>query len=1221
MNIYLLFSKTICQALQKALLIFGLGLFTFVSQAQIIEVTINFPSVESVCRPGGQELLTINGEITALNGGGSIGSVSVDYFIDSNGNGTVEEFEAFVATFIAEGPVFFGQPFPFTHQFTVGVTQSCQLIARIDNTNVPNLANTVEVAVGVPRLVNAGERQFMCVNGTPTTEEFVLGDEACPDAPTYSYNWIAVPPATNDMLSSTSIKNPTATISHDGMTEDTLTFILSTTRPSCGAATFDEVQVIRSQDITISGNEPVAIEPGNSFLIEPVITGGAGAYTYNWSPAETLNGSMNPFPVATPTESTDYSVTVTDNRGCEATAVFPILVGLVEASVNFTDTLLCDGESIQIEAAGGTIYSWEESPFNASLGNLSSLSIANPIFSGGLPGSGYRYTLTVTNENLPGLSDVIDIIINVAPRPTIDWVSDIETCLGATLELNPQVFGGVAPNGYQFSWSENVGVDQQNLEVPIVTPTASTAYFLTVTDDNGCTANTGVNVMLTDTCFCDFFPDMDTLVVQTLCEEPASFCLDIPEDEFEDFTFSENGGAYDGPFARCNFDTVVVYSYFSLFGGGNAGLYLISEWEVNGTNMQAFFVSIPSFVDAMNDLDPEGNWTLDEATQTISGGAPGSTYGDMVIELTEQGIVSTLPVSQIFVAQGYSIELEVGAFDMVFVNQETGCTEEVFIEVACTKPETEVLEIDLGASQTICLPTAELVGEVASLENVCDSLSNLDAVIVQDTCVQITANSVGRDTLCMVLCDNFGICDTTFLQIQVIEFLPDEVIDVVVPTQQEIVCIDTSAVNLPGSIVSMTNVCPERSGTSVNFAVEESLFCLIYSGLEAGQDTACIEFCDDLNNCDTVNWVVFVQEGIAVEDTIVINQEIGAFCLDTNELPGTIESVQDLCPDDHGESVEFTIDEEELCVQYQGFALGTDTLCVLLTDDMGNLSLTNLVVTVKQLITDTIRVDVGFDPSLTVCIDTTELVEPASSITNICPENSGEQAEFFIDSDTYCVEIFGTATGIDTACIIVCDITNVCDTTILIAQVRESVDPPTARPDVGSTNDQTPLTLQVLGNDTIPIGFDTIFVATAPVYGNAMFNLDGSLSYVPDGSRCGVTDSLEYTVCNINGCATASVLIDISCAEVIIFTALSPNRDGINDVLTIQGIDDKPENRLRIYNRWGNEVFDSGSDGYQNDWQGTWDGQDLPDGTYYYIFEVLIEGKEEVFRGYIEIFR
>jgi len=70
----------------------------------------------------------------------------------------------------------------------------------------------------------------------------------------------------------------------------------------------------------------------------------------------------------------------------------------------------------------------------------------------------------------------------------------------------------------------------------------------------------------------------------------------------------------------------------------------------------------------------------------------------------------------------------------------------------------------------------------------------------------------------------------------------------------------------------------------------------------------------------------------------------------------------------------------------------------------------------------------------------------------------------------------------------------------------------------------------------------------------------------------------------------------------------SPNGDNINDLFVIRGIVNYPNNKLIIYNRWGNKVYAVSP--YLN----TWDGQstnglrvggnELPTGTYFYLLDL-----------------
>ncbi|MFX0558456.1 thrombospondin type 3 repeat-containing protein [Maribacter sp. CXY002] len=81
--------------------------------------------------------------------------------------------------------------------------------------------------------------------------------------------------------------------------------------------------------------------------------------------------------------------------------------------------------------------------------------------------------------------------------------------------------------------------------------------------------------------------------------------------------------------------------------------------------------------------------------------------------------------------------------------------------------------------------------------------------------------------------------------------------------------------------------------------------------------------------------------------------------------------------------------------------------------------------------------------------------------------------------------------------------------------------------------------------------------------------------------------------------------------------AFTPNGDGNNDSWVIPGIDNYPNNVVKVYNRWGHEVFAVQS--YQNDWQGFYreNREKLPAGSYLYVID-LGDGSEVV-RGWIFI--
>ena len=68
--------------------------------------------------------------------------------------------------------------------------------------------------------------------------------------------------------------------------------------------------------------------------------------------------------------------------------------------------------------------------------------------------------------------------------------------------------------------------------------------------------------------------------------------------------------------------------------------------------------------------------------------------------------------------------------------------------------------------------------------------------------------------------------------------------------------------------------------------------------------------------------------------------------------------------------------------------------------------------------------------------------------------------------------------------------------------------------------------------------------------------------------------------------------------------AFTPNNDGVNDTWEILGIDIYPKASIEIYNRWGQLLFKS-ENGYQQQWNGTLKGNELPIDTYYYVITLM----------------
>ena len=198
--------------------------------------------------------------------------------------------------------------------------------------------------------------------------------------------------------------------------------------------------------------------------------------------------------------------------------------------------------------------------------------------------------------------------------------------------------------------------------------------------------------------------------------------------------------------------------------------------------------------------------------------------------------------------------------------------------------------------------------------------------------------------------------------------------------------------------------------------------------------------------------------------------------------------------------------------------------------------------------------------------------------------------------------------------------TTICGTATVVVIVPAATPTPTPVPvaadDEATTVRNTPVTIAVLANDT-PHGAMPN-VVTVPLNGTTTVKPDGTIEYTPNSSFIG-NDAFVYELCNNNGaCVTATVRIKVE-NNLIVYNGVSVDGNDRNRHFHIAGIENYPKNVVRIFNRWGVQVFEvEGYDNVRNVFTGRSDGRvtieagdKLPQGTYYYTIEYVDENNQK----------
>lgn len=203
----------------------------------------------------------------------------------------------------------------------------------------------------------------------------------------------------------------------------------------------------------------------------------SGGTIYSWSPSAGLSNTTIPDPVANPTATTTYVVLVTDANGCSKTDDIIVTVNSLPVVVtSASPTAICLGSSSNLQASGGTSYSWTPST------GLSNTGIATPSAN---PTITTTYTVTVTDNNLCSSTSSITVTVNTLPVV----VASVDVLICDSTETTLSATGAIT-----YLWSPSTGLNSASLASPIAAPHTTTTYTVTGTDVNGCINTDNVTV-------------------------------------------------------------------------------------------------------------------------------------------------------------------------------------------------------------------------------------------------------------------------------------------------------------------------------------------------------------------------------------------------------------------------------------------------------------------------------------------------------------------------------------------------------------------------------------------------------------------------------------------------------------------------------------------------------------------------------------------------------
>lgn len=202
----------------------------------------------------------------------------------------------------------------------------------------------------------------------------------------------------------------------------------------------------------------------------------AGGSTYFWYPSNNLIGANNQTVQINPLQPQYYYVDVTNSCGTETDSVWvSILTAQISAG---NDTIVCPGRPANLWASGALYYEWSPSA-NGGSANGAQVSVLPP----------FNTTYMVIGTDAQGCQDSAYVQVNLFQPAFVSAGPDIFAVQGDIIQLTADPSGPGA-----FLWTPPDEVSCSTCQSTAVHPNQNAIYSVYFTDQNGCTAQSQVNI-------------------------------------------------------------------------------------------------------------------------------------------------------------------------------------------------------------------------------------------------------------------------------------------------------------------------------------------------------------------------------------------------------------------------------------------------------------------------------------------------------------------------------------------------------------------------------------------------------------------------------------------------------------------------------------------------------------------------------------------------------
>ena len=264
----------------------------------------------------------------------------------------------------------------------------------------------------------------------------------------------------------------------------TTTYTVTLTTPNCSFSDNFTVNVLPNLAPVYSVSDGDSLCVGESAMIGGFNTIGLN---YSWSPADGLDNQFIANPTATPTQTTMYTLAVTDGT-CTSFDSVLVEVFYPPTLLIQNDTTICQGQSVLLASQApepGSVFTWSPAT------GLDDPTSSNPIAT---PDVTTTYTVTATSGSC-SITEQVTVQVN---QISLDVLEDVvQICEGESADLTAVT----SPASAVLTWSPAAGLSSTTANQVTATPATSQLYTATLTI-SGCTVTDEVLVQV------DSFPTL-----------------------------------------------------------------------------------------------------------------------------------------------------------------------------------------------------------------------------------------------------------------------------------------------------------------------------------------------------------------------------------------------------------------------------------------------------------------------------------------------------------------------------------------------------------------------------------------------------------------------------------------------------------------------------------------------------------------------------------------